>query len=273
MFIKSLKYSFVLFLTFYCLNTVLYSQKNSTFLFIPDHANFITYGNASHNFNISNDRLIQWNIYKDIAKLSSGKRIITAGDDPSGLAVSEKMQSVINGLKQESINAEDYRNYLNYVESAIAHDQDLIKRIRQLAVQASNGILGEDDREMLQSEADQMIDEINTNADFAQFNRKRIMPDLTASSLGLDAVDIAKRPDAAIGIADDAIKLLLRRRTIAGSKSNVLSYEIEGKSYYIVNITGAMSNITDADMAEEVTKLATDGVALKVKYGIMVRGK
>lgn len=107
---------------------------------------------------------------KDIAKLSSGERITRAGDDASGMAVSEKMRSQIRGLKQAARNIENAVSFIQTTEGYLQEDQDILHRIRELSVQAANGIYTPEDRMQIQVEVSQLVDEINRIASHAQFN-------------------------------------------------------------------------------------------------------
>ena len=87
---------------------------------------------------------------KDMAKLSSGMRINRAGDDASGLAVSEKMRSQIRGLNQAAKNAQNGISFIQTTEGFLQETTDIIQRIRELAVQSSNGIYSDEDRMQIQ---------------------------------------------------------------------------------------------------------------------------
>ncbi len=107
---------------------------------------------------------------KDIEKLSSGERINRAGDDAAGLAVSEKMRSQIRGLGRASMNAQDGISFIQSTEGYLQNTQDMLQRIRELAIQASNGVYSDEDRMQIQVEVSQLVDEINRVASHAQFN-------------------------------------------------------------------------------------------------------
>jgi len=110
------------------------------------------------------------NIDKNMEKLSSGMRINRAGDDASGLAVSEKMRSQIRGLNQASKNAANGISFIQTTEGYLQESQDIIQRLRELSIQASNGIYSSEDRMQIQVEVSQLVDEIDRVASHAQFN-------------------------------------------------------------------------------------------------------
>ena len=110
------------------------------------------------------------NLDKNISKLSSGERITRASDDASGLAVSEKMRSQIRGLNKAAKNALDAISFIQTTEGYLASTQDIIQRIRELAIQAANGIYTTEDRMQIQVEVSQLVDEVDRIASHAQFN-------------------------------------------------------------------------------------------------------
>ena len=111
-----------------------------------------------------------WDINGDIEKLSSGMSINRAGDDASGLAVSEKMRSQITGMRRAVKNAEDGISFIQTTEGYLQEIQDILQRVRELSVQASNGIYTSEDRMQIQVEVSQLVDEIDRVASHAQFN-------------------------------------------------------------------------------------------------------
>ncbi|MCR5761916.1 MAG: flagellin [Treponema sp.] len=107
---------------------------------------------------------------KSMEKLSSGMKINRAGDDASGLAVSEKMRAQIRGLNQASENAQNGISFIQTTEGYLQETEDIIQRIRELAVQSSNGIYTEEDRLMIQVEVSSLVAEVDRIASAAQFN-------------------------------------------------------------------------------------------------------
>ena len=109
-------------------------------------------------------------VQKDIEKLSSGQRINHAGDDASGLAVSEKLRAQIRGLNQAGRNIENAVSFVQTTEGYLGETTDIMQRIRELAVQSANGIYTDEDRMQIQVEVSQLVDEVNRIASHAQFN-------------------------------------------------------------------------------------------------------
>jgi flagellin len=119
---------------------------------------------------------------KNIEKLSSGMRINKGGDDASGLAVSEKLRAQIRGLNQASKNIENAISFIQTTEGYLQESQDVLHRIRELAVQSSNGIYSAEDRMQIQVEVSQLVDEVNRIASHAQFNGMNLLTGNFASN-------------------------------------------------------------------------------------------
>ncbi len=128
------------------------------------------------------------NVDKNMEKLASGLRINRAGDDASGLAVSEKMRSQIRGLQRASKNAQDGISFIQTAEGFLQETQDIIQRLRELSVQASNGIYTAEDRMQIQVEVSQLVDEIDRIASHAQFNGMNMLTGRFARETGENVV-------------------------------------------------------------------------------------
>ena len=125
---------------------------------------------------------------KDMERLSSGMKINRAGDDASGLAVSEKMRSQIRGLNQASQNASNAISFIQATEGYLQSTTDIVQRIRELAVQSSNGIYSDEDRMQIQVEVSQLIAEVDRVASQAQFNGMNMLTGRFAQQTGENVV-------------------------------------------------------------------------------------
>jgi flagellin len=121
---------------------------------------------------------------KDMEKLSSGLRINRAGDDASGLAVSEKMRAQIRGLRQAEANSQNGISFIQTAEGYLQESQDILQRMRELSVQASNGIYSNEDRMQIQVEVSQLVSEVNRIASHAQFNGMNMLTGRFARATG-----------------------------------------------------------------------------------------
>jgi flagellin len=141
---------------------------------IINHNLSALYANRQVKFN-------EIDLNKDIEKLSSGLRINRGGDDASGLAVSEKLRSQIRGLNQAGKNIQNAVSFIQTTEGYLAETQDIMHRIRELAVQSANGIYADEDRMQIQVEVSQLVDEVNRIASHAQFNGMNMLTGSFAS--------------------------------------------------------------------------------------------
>ena len=112
---------------------------------------------------------------KSTEKLSSGYRINRAADDAAGLSISEKMRKQIRGLTQASTNAQDGISCVQTAEGALTEVHSMLQRMNELAVQASNGTMSEDDRQNVQDEVDQLISEIDRVSEATKFNETYLL--------------------------------------------------------------------------------------------------
>ncbi len=127
-------------------------------------------------------------IQKDMEKLSSGMKINRAGDDAAGIAVSEKMRSQIRGLNQASKNAANGISFIQTTEGYLQETTSIVQRLRELAVQSSNGIYTDEDRMQIQVEVSQLVAEVDRIASQAQFNGMNMLTGRFAQPSGENAV-------------------------------------------------------------------------------------
>jgi len=120
---------------------------------------------ANRQYKVNN-----WNLDSNLEKLSSGLKINKAGDDASGLAVSEKMRAQIRGLMRAEKNVEDGISFIQTAEGYLDQTTQVLQRLRELAIQASNGIYTDEDRLYIQVEVSQLVAEVDRIASHAQFN-------------------------------------------------------------------------------------------------------
>jgi flagellin len=241
----------------------------------------------------------QADVAKSIEKLSSGQRINRAGDDASGLAVSEKMRSQIRGLNQAERNIQNGVSFIQATEGYLQETQDILHRLRELSVQSANGIYSDEDRMQIQVEVSQLVDEVNRIASHAQFNGMNMLTGsfardsvtgrvmqlqvganmdqnerifvgtMTAAALGLQnaqgeagTVSIATPEEAnmAIGAVDTALKAVSKQRADLGAYQNRFEMAADGVAIAAENLQAAESRIRDADMASEMVSFTKDSI-------------
>jgi flagellin len=135
-----------------------------------------------------NEKVSEGAVTNSMGKLSSGMRINKAGDDASGLAVSEKMRAQVRGLRQASRNAADGVSLIQTAEGYLQETGDVMHRIRELAVQSANGIYSAEDRMYIQVEVSQLVAEVDRIASHAQFNGMNLLTGRFAADNGTNAV-------------------------------------------------------------------------------------
>ena len=138
---------------------------------------------ANRNLGVTNSQL-----QSNMEKLSSGQKINRAGDDASGLAVSEKMRSQIRGLNQAEKNINNGVSFIQATEGYLQETTDILQRIRELSVQAANGIYTESDRMQIQVEVSSLIAEVDRIASCAQFNGMNMLTGRFARPTGENVV-------------------------------------------------------------------------------------
>jgi len=245
-------------------------------------------------------KFTQWSVNRSMEKLSSGERINRAGDDASGLAVSEKMRTQIQGLRQAERNTEDGMSFVQTAEGYLAQTAQIIQRIRVLAVQAANGIYTNADRQLIQVEVSALVDEVDRIASQAEFNRFKILTGefskvnpkssmwfhmgpnanqrvrvfigtMTAQAFrmkdatGKVAITLTSPggANASIGIMDAALQKLSKQRADLGAYYNRLEHTAKGLMTAYENVQASESRIRDTDMAEEMVDFTKNTVLVQ----------
>lgn len=255
----------------------------------------------NHNMSAINANKVlkfkHWDVDKSTEKLASGMRINKSGDDASGLAVSEKMRTQIQGLRQAERNTEDGMSFVQTAEGYLEQSAGILQRIRVLAVQSSNGIYSNEDRQLIQVEVSALIDEVDRIASQAEFNKfKLLLGDfartnpkssmwfhmganmhqrervyigtMTAEGLHLKErtgeflanLSTADKANRTIGIIDDALHKVSKQRADLGAYYNRLETASKGLMNAYENTQASESRIRDADMAETMVDLTKDQV-------------
>lgn len=226
-------------------------------------------------------------VQSSIEKLSSGQRINKASDDAAGLAISEKLRSQIRGLNQASRNVSNGVSFIQVTSGYLQETSDILQRIRELAVQSSNGLYSDEDRMQIQVEVSQLVSEVDRIASSAQFNGMNMLTghfgkeagtemtfqiganadqrisinieSATAAALGLkdiqgeagNTISIASADEANSTIAtiDEALKVVNKQRADLGAVQNRMELTQKGIDVAAENLTSSESVIRDEDMA------------------------
>ena len=218
---------------------------------------------------------------RNLEKLSSGTKINRASDDAAGLAISEKMNAQIRGLKMASRNSLDGISLIQTAEGALNEVHAMLQRMRELAVQAANDTNTTEDREKLQLEISQLVSELNRIASTTEFNTKPLLDgefdgdglkfhvgankdqnvsltfkDMKANALGVDGINLSTQESAneAIETINKALEGVSEERAKYGAMQNRLEHTINNLRVAGENLQAAESRIRDTDMASEIVK-------------------
>jgi len=143
-----------------------------------------------------NLKTVSKHLDKSVEKLSTGRRINRAGDDATNLAVSEKMRTQIRGLKKAERNAQNGLSFIQVAEGNMGQVNDILQRIRELSVQAANGIYSESDRMQIQVEVSQLIEEVDRIGTSAEFNKLKLLTGDLARGSAKASVFFSRGPES-----------------------------------------------------------------------------
>lgn len=217
-----------------------------------------------------------------MTRIATGQRINSARDDAAGLGISQRMEAQIRGLERGTDNVRDMQNLVNTAEGGLATINDSLLRIRELSLQAMNGIMTDADRELIQYEVDQLMDEINSVVDRTEFNTMRLLdgsfsaedgrglhvaadphgrgPTVYIGNMSAGMI-MGPEPFSVIGgnpdleRIDNAMARVTAQRSYLGAMSNRFDTTIASNQITNLNIAAANSRIRDADIALEVMRM------------------
>lgn len=247
------------------------------------------------------------NVQNTMNALASGKRINSAKDDASGLAVSTKMKSMIKGLNQASRNIADGSSMLNVASGYLQETTDILQRIRELAVQSSNGIYSDEQRSMIQIEVSQLVSEIDRIASSATFNGLQLftgkfatgneaitlhigsqadqqisfnLEAATAEAFGLknvqgsgESLSISSPDEANMAIAtvDEALLRVSKQQALIGANQNRMEVAKQGIDIASENMAAANSRIEDVDVATEMTNYTKNQILQQTSSALLAQ--
>jgi len=247
----------------------------------------------------------------DMDKLASGLRINKAGDDASGLAVSEKMRGQIRGLNQAEKNIENGVSFIQVAEGYLQETQDILHRVRELSVQSSNGIYSNEDRNQIQVEINQLVDEVNRIASHAQFNGMNMLTGrfaqnsiggagttmffhvganmdqreiiyigtITAGRLGIEdmttktpmSISTADKANQSIGKLDEALRVVSQQRADLGAYQNRFETAQKGVAIASQNLQAAESIIRDTNMANQMVDFTKNQILVQAGTAMLAQ--
>lgn len=226
-------------------------------------------------------------LQKNFENMSSGLRINRAGDDAAGLQAAETFRAKLRQNTQEVSSLQTGVNVVQTADAALSEQQNGINRIRELATQAANGTLTDDQRASINEEAQQIIQQLDATAEDTQFNGQKLLNgsvnaiDLgtegdetvtlnksTAESLGVNNVDLSTAEGAAAALdqADTATRQISQYRASLGAQSNRFESAIEDKQNAIVNAADSESRIRDLDFARGTGEQTSKSMLLQQAF-------
>ena len=236
---------------------------------------------------------------RSFERLSSGLRITRASDDAAGLAISEKFRAEIRSLQQAQRNANDGVSLLQVAEGALNETSGNLIRLRELAIQAANGTLGDSERATLNSEFSALTAEIDRVANVTEFNGTKVLDgtsgasvvfqvgvnntsndrisvsgvDATAGGIGISGLSISSVSGAqnALNLLDSAINTIASLRGSFGTAQNRLESTIRSLGVSIENTSAAESRIRDVDVASETATLVRNQVLQQAGVSVLAQ--
>ena len=235
---------------------------------------------------------IQKGLYNSYSHLSSGKRINSAADDASGLAIAKKMQREETGLSVGAQNAQAGIGVLNVADGALGGVTDYLQRIRELALKSMNGIYSSSDKEIFQNEINQLKDGIQSIAKDTSLNEQKLL-DGSMADMGLATnpngggmkIQMVNSTLEALGIADfdvtsdnfsldaidNAMKIVSSERSKLGASTNRLEHTYNYNTSAALEQLSSRSRLEDLDVAKAVSEKQKND--LLFEYSIMMQKK
>lgn len=238
---------------------------------------------------------------KSLEKLSSGYRINRAGDDAAGLAISESLKGQIKGLKQAWRNAQDGVSMIQVAEGGLQEVSNILIRLRELGVQAASDTVGPIERQLMNVEYQQLLDEIDRISDSTEFNGTPLLSgtgaildfqvgtrndpnidrlsfdaskaDANSAALGVNLSTVADKASAqnSLSSIDEAIVAVSAMRADFGAMQNRLQSTISNLSISLENMQAANSRIRDVDIAEETAEMTKQNILMNAGTSVLAQ--
>ena len=234
-----------------------------------------------------------------LTALASGSRVSRVGDDAAGFAISETLRAQLASSKQAKFNAESAQSFVQAAEGGLNEQNNILIRLRELAVYAASDTLGSEEREYLDTEFQQLTAEFDRIANSTRFGNKALLTgtgedfefqvgaypgqdnaieftldaDTTASSIGISGLEVTDKSSArsALDDIDQAIYKIAGVRSTFGAFQSRLQHTIDHLASQNENIDRSRSQIADADIAEEVSKLATGRILQEAGTSVLAQ--
>ncbi len=231
-------------------------------------------------------------LLRGLEQLATGQRINRGADDAAGLAIVERFRAQVNQLNQEVSNLQSGVNVVQTADGALGAQGEAVQRIRDLALQASNGTLTDDQRAALNQEAQQLLEQIDETAANTEFNGQTLLDgsatnvelgvegeiqvninESTTTSLGINGVDLSTQAGAqsALQGLDDALSSIQENRASLGAQENRLARAIDVRETESQNTAEAESRIRDLDIARQTIEQSRNSILLQGGLAALVQ--
>lgn len=222
-------------------------------------------------------------------KIASGKRIQRASDDAAGLAIAQQLLKEGNGLNVGSSNVQNGIGVANIQDGALGTMQDSLQRIRELSIQASNGIYSDSDKQAMQDEIDQLLMDIEHTAIGTEYNQMKLldgsmanmhiasnpdgtgmkiqMENATLKSLGIEGYSVMG--DFDIGVIDAAIEKISASRSRTGATTNAMEHAYNYNTRASLELISSQSRIEDLDVPKAISDQKREKLLMDYRLGMM----
>lgn len=236
-----------------------------------------------------------------VQRLASGSRIVQASDDPAGLAISDGLEATIRSIGAATRNAQDGISLIQVYEGGTTEINNMLVRMRELAIQSASDSIGDRERAMLDNEVQQLKEEIDRLASSTKFNGQQLLSgeainiefqvgsnneddvdrirfnpgdtNLKTAALGVSGFNVIDRDDARDGLdkIDEALTKVNEVRARVGASQSRLQTTISAQQIFTENLMAAKSRIRDADMAKETTALTRDSILRQAGVAVLTQ--
>jgi flagellin len=241
--------------------------------------------NASRNLNKTEGMLSQ-----AMERLSSGLRINFASDDVAGYAISQSLQSQVNGLNQATQNSQDAVALAQTAQGALADINQMLQRMRELGVEYANGTTSTENKEAIVNEVEQLTAEIQRVGEHTEFNGVNLLDSTEEikfqigandeESIGITAIELYEEIKENISEAsfegtealknlDEAIAKVAHLAGEFGAVQNRVQYTAANLEVYSQNLSSAVSDIVDVNIATEMTNFTKEQVLQQAGVAVL----
>ncbi|MBI5211983.1 MAG: flagellin [Nitrospirae bacterium] len=217
---------------------------------------------------------------KSLERLSTGRKINRASDNPAGLAIVEKLSAQLKGIEQAERNIRQGMGMLQVAEGGISTIGEALGRMRELAVQAASGEWTAEDRAVLNQEFQGLRTEIGRISETTEYNQQRLLEGSATTNiqagpnaLGISTADIStqEQAESALSSIDTAIERLSREQAKVGAAENRFSLAAESLSVAGENTASSISVMADTDYALEASAAIRNRILLQSSVSSLLK--